>query len=176
MLNKKPGQYGSALFALAKKSDLIDEFHSSLQFMASLFKTSSPFRLFFYTTRVSPEEKVALLRSIVGDRVHGSIVEFVGLLSEKKEQELLQATASAYDLHYKTEMNVVSVTATTAFPLNEVENGKIYQKLELFMKKRVDMKTEVDPQLIGGIKLRIGNTFLDGSIVSQLEKMKQSLL
>jgi len=176
MLKKKSRQYATALYTLAGKYGLTGEFHKSLKILVSLNSENPIFRRFFFSVKVSPQEKVSLLGSILGDDVHRLVLEFLGLLAEKKEQELLRDTFVSYDLQYKTEKKVVSVMATTALPLEEVEIKQIYQRLEEILEKHVDMKTEVDPLLLGGLKLRIGNVLLDSSVTTQLEKMKQSLL
>jgi len=176
MLRKKPKQYAAALFALAKKHDIFDELHESLKYLSTLYEENSLFRLFFYSVKVLPEKKVSILASILGDRVHRIGLEFLGILAEKKEHELLRATVSAFVRLYQSQMKVEAVTATTATPLEEAGYRQVLQKLEVLFGKQVEMKIDIDPRLIGGVKLRIGNTLLDGSIVRQIEKMKQSLL
>lgn len=176
MPRKRPRQFATALFDLAKKHDCVDQVNESLQFVASLYKDDRSFRLFFFTTKVQPREKVEVLASILGERVHRIVLEFLGLLAERKEHELLKETASAFDLLYRDRMNMVRVTAITSVPMGEQEYGTIYRKLESLLARRIQMNTDIDPRLIGGVKLRIGNVFLDGSVATQLEKMKQSLL
>jgi len=176
MLRKKSKQYATALYSVAKKHNIVNDVYESLKFLLSLYEEDLSFRLFFYSVKVLPDEKVTILSSILGDRVHRIVLEFLGLLAERKEHELFRASVSAFDLIYRREMNVVLVTAITAIPLEEIELREISKKLELLLEKHVEIKTQIDQQLIGGLKLRIGNTFLDGSIATQLEKMKQSLL
>jgi len=74
------------------------------------------------------------------------------------------------------ELNLLMVTAYTAEELAKDEIGNITKVLESSMAKRVDISTEIDESLIGGIKLRMGNFFLDGTIHGQLERMKTGLI
>lgn len=176
MLKKKPRQYATALYNLATKHDVVEEVYGSLKFVASLYEDNASFRLFFHTMKVEPREKVRILSSLLGDRVHRTVVEFLGLLAERKEHGYLRPAASAFEKVYRVRMNVISVTAFTAITLEKKEYGEICRKLETSLNKRVEMKAEVDPKLIGGLKLRLGNTFVDGSVTTQLDKMRESLL
>ncbi|MEE9167356.1 MAG: ATP synthase F1 subunit delta [Candidatus Neomarinimicrobiota bacterium] len=176
MPSKKPRQFAAALYTLASKHGVEEEVRVSLKFVSSVYEGESFFRLFFFTTKVPPAEKVRILSSILGIQVHGIVLEFLGLLAERKEQEYLTSTASSFNTLYMDRMNVVFVTAFTAIPLDEDEYKQIYDRLEKSMEKEIRMKAKVDPQLLGGLKLRIGNTFLDGSVAKSLEKMGKSLL
>ena len=176
MPRKKAKDYAGALFAVARKNDIVDPIKESLNLVLYLHEKDMDFRVFFYTTKVEPSEKVNVFSSSLGDYLHTAVIGFLGLLAERKEQELLREVVNAFDVLYRRQMNVVSVTAITSIALEKGEYEQIHRRLKRSLDKRVDMETHVDPRLIGGLKLRIGNTFVDGSIATQLEKMKQSLL
>ncbi|MFQ6675827.1 MAG: ATP synthase F1 subunit delta, partial [Fidelibacterota bacterium] len=88
----------------------------------------------------------------------------------------LKTTAAAYEELYRKRTNRVLVTAVTSVSLEEKEYEEIRRRLESSLNKGIDMKTKVDSRLIGGIKLRIGNTFLDGSVSNRLERLRDSLV
>ncbi|MFQ6674279.1 MAG: ATP synthase F1 subunit delta [Fidelibacterota bacterium] len=176
MLRKKSKRYAGALFSLARDRHVEDRIYESLQVVSDLYDRDPFFRAFFYTTKAEPGEKVRILSQALGDRVQRVVLEFLGLLAEKREHKLLRPTISSFDALYRSRIDVVSVTTITSVPLGKAEVDEIHRRLETALAKRVDMATSVDPDLIGGVRLRIGNTVLDGSVETRLEKMKQSLL
>ena len=74
------------------------------------------------------------------------------------------------------ELNLLVVTAYTAEKLDEDEINNISQVIESSMEKQVEMSTEIDESLLGGIKLRMDNLFIDGSLHGQLERLKIGLI
>ena len=73
-------------------------------------------------------------------------------------------------------MNFVAVTAQVTSKMSDINEAELKASLETALGKSTELKINVDPSLIGGIKLRVGNTFLDASIQNQLENMRHSLL
>ena len=73
-------------------------------------------------------------------------------------------------------MNIVEVTAHVSSNLSGEESAELKTSLESALGMSTELNVNVDPSLIGGIKLRVGNKFMDASIQNQLDKMRQSLL
>jgi len=73
-------------------------------------------------------------------------------------------------------MDYISVTAYVSNELSDTEIQKLKRSLESAFSKSMELHVNVDPSLIGGIKLRVGNKFMDASIQNQLNNMRQSLL
>ncbi|MFQ6616452.1 MAG: ATP synthase F1 subunit delta [Fidelibacterota bacterium] len=176
MPRRKSIRYARALLALAERLDAVDAVNHSLQILSDLFDKDSTFRLLFFTRKIEPSGKVEILSSVLGDRVHPIALEFLAILEEKREYDLLKSTSVRYERLHRQRTDRVFVTTVTSLALKEEEYDRIRLRLETSLKKRVDLKKEVDPQLIGGVKLRIGNTFLDGSVSNRLERLKDSLL
>jgi F-type H+-transporting ATPase subunit delta len=81
-----------------------------------------------------------------------------------------------YNEHYKDVKNKVSVHAIVSKKMNKEEASLMKEKLDRVLNKDTDLSIEVDSSLIGGIKLRIENTFLDASIKSQINNVKLDLM
>jgi F-type H+-transporting ATPase subunit delta len=76
----------------------------------------------------------------------------------------------------ETDSSVIKVRITSHRQLGQEEIQRISSKIESQLSKRVDVQTEIDPSLLGGIKLRVGNTLIDSSVSSRLHKLRDALV
>ncbi len=98
-----------------------------------------------------------------------------GILSEKREYRLFSGIYRWFSLRRQQELEILPVTAFTAESLAEDEIDAIRSSLESSMSKRVELSMEAEEALLGGMKLRMGNLFLDGSIRGRLDRLKTGL-
>lgn len=164
MPRRKSTRYARVLFDMAEREDAVEAVNRSLQILSDLVEKEPAFRLLFFTRKIETSGKVEILSSVLGDEIHRIALEFMGILGEKREYDLLKTTSVRYEALFNEKTNRVLVTTVTSEELEDTEYDEIHQRLERSLDKRVDLRKEVDPQLLGGVKLRIGNTFLDGSV------------
>ncbi|HJL63005.1 MAG TPA: ATP synthase F1 subunit delta, partial [Candidatus Marinimicrobia bacterium] len=99
-----------------------------------------------------------------------------GLMTEEKSVNIIRQIIKAYDELYKEKKDIVSVKAHVAKELNAEEVDALQQNLQKAINKKADMTVEVDEKLLGGIMLRIENTFLDATLQSNLNRLQGELL
>jgi len=174
--NRKAKKYGEALFNAARKMGAVEEVCQSLFLVNQLLKRDASFRAFFNTRRIESDQKGTIVGKVLGSNSHPLVSTLFGILSEKREYDLMSAIQRWVASRRQRELNLLMVTAYTAKKLEKDEIGYITKVLESSMAKRVEISTEIDESLIGGIKLRMDNFFLDGSLHGQLEKMKTGLI
>ena len=175
-LNRKIKRYGEALYTASTKMEAVEEVYQSLSFVTQLLKQDASFRAFFHTRRIDSHQKDAIVGKVLGSNSHPLVSTLFGILSEKREYRLMSGIHRWVKSRRERELNLLAVTAYTAEKLNEDEIGNITQALESSMGKRVEMSAETDGSLLGGIKLRMGNLFLDGSLQGQLARLKSGLI
>ncbi|NOZ04243.1 MAG: ATP synthase F1 subunit delta [FCB group bacterium] len=175
-LNRKAKQYASALINVAQHYNVVAEVGGSLGIISKLIKTDGVFRAFFHTTKIRPEDKTKILLAILKKQCHPIAAEFFGVLAGKREWHLFPRTAIVYREKQKDVLNLVSVNAYTARELEEDMRTHIRESLEQATGKKADFQVSVDPNLLGGIKLRIGNIVVDGSLQHRLQQLRQELL
>ena len=171
-LNRKIKRYGEALYTASTKMEAVEEVYQSLSFVTQLLKQDA----FFHTRRIDSHQKDAIVGKVLGSNSHPLVSTLFGILSEKREYRLMSGIHRWVKSRRERELNLLAVTAYTAEKLNEDEIGNITQALESSMAKRVEMSAETDGSLLGGIKLRMGNLFLDGSLQGQLARLKSGLI
>jgi F-type H+-transporting ATPase subunit delta len=97
------------------------------------------------------------------------------LLAERDRLVLLPDLIAAYQQRLLDYRNVVRVEVTTALPLADAHAHQIEQSLARATGKTVQLSTRVDPNIVGGLVARVGSTVFDGSVTSQLQRMKRRL-
>ena len=90
--------------------------------------------------------------------------------------DLIRQVAKAYADLYRKKAGIVEVQAIVSDPLNELSANALKEGIQTALNMKTDLNIEVDDQLLGGIKLRIENTFLDASLKSQLSRLQGELL
>ncbi|MBN4081023.1 ATP synthase F1 subunit delta [Caldithrix abyssi] len=175
-LEPQAKNYAGALFNVAAQSGSEKAVKDSLELVNSSLRTSPEFRAFLLSKRISQTQKAEVVKTALGDQCHSIVSEFLGLISDDNLVKLLAAIGKAYHVKFAEEMNIVSVVAHVTSKLSDNEEAKLKASLESALGKSTDLNVNVDPALIGGIKLRVGNKFLDASIQNQLENMRLALL
>ena len=174
--NRRVRKYADALLTVSRELNCIPETGNSLRIIVHLVKQEQIFRAFFYTHRINPVEKVNVLKSVMGDMINLVVIEFFALLAERNENQMFMSVATVYAKLQKDSLNQIDVTA---YSIDEIEKGtisSIIQGIEKSTGKKVELKTESDKELLGGLKLRVGNTIFDGTIANQMAKMKKVLM
>lgn len=149
---------------------------SSLQLVDQLIRKDARFRSLLQSKRVTQEQKTDILREVLADSCHTIAIEFLGLMTAEKSVQVIRKVIKAYDDLYKEQAGIVSVQAHVAQAMGAADKDALRQNLQQALNKKPDLKIEVDEKLLGGIKLRIENTFLDASLQRKLNRLQGELL
>lgn len=175
-LKRRARQYGDALFNAARKVGAVEEVYQSLALLVQLTKEDASFRSFFHTRRIESDRKSEIVERVLADRCHPMVADLFGILAEKREYQLLQGVFNCVETRRQRELELLPVTAYTSVPLGRAEVDSLRDGLEASLAKKVEMSTQTDDALLGGIKLRMGNIFLDGTLRGQLERLRTGMI
>lgn len=169
-------RYAAALFAAASKSDAVDQVESDLG-LVSLTVGSSPALWEAITSPiVPPQKKRAIFEDLFQGKVHEITLLYLRLLVDKRREEAITRTEEEYVLLANEARGIVEAEATTATPLDEVQQGQLASKLSATTGKQIRLECKVDPTVIGGVLVRIGDRVIDGSVKGQLAAIRETLL
>ena len=174
--NRHVKNYANALLTVSKELNCIPKTGNSLQIIVQLVKQEKVFRVFFYTQRINPVEKVNILKSLLNDLINPIVYEFFALLAERNEFQMFISVATIFAKLQKESLNQIDVTAYSIEGIDKDIISAIVQGIEKSTGKSVELRTRMDKELLGGLKLRVGNTIFDGTIANQMAKMKKVLL
>jgi F-type H+-transporting ATPase subunit delta len=118
----------------------------------------------------------AEVREGIASPVLGQLVNLVGLLVERRRVSLVAAIASEYQRLLPRSRGVVSALVTSAAPLTHDETDAVLARIEAMTGAGVSLRTEIDPALIGGLTVRVGDRLLDASVRGRLQRLRGELL
>jgi len=169
-------RYAAALFDVAKRDGIVDAIAEDLMAIERLLKESVRLREIFVQPLVTEDRKIEMISHVFGDRITATSLNFLKLLIRKRRVNLIDETIDEFRDLLSEHLNIVSATASTAVPLTADQVKRLTKSLETLTQKTVNLTTEVDADMIGGVVVRIGDYVIDGSVRSQLHRLEQHLL
>ena len=169
-------KYSQALYKVAVKEDDINQISNRLHNIKSILKSVPELNQLLITRRVQMEDKMIMLKNILGDIISDIEMDLMVLLMENGHMMLFGEVIKRFDYLLDKNSQVIKIRITSSARLSDDEVQQISSKIENKIQKKVDVKIETDTSIIGGIKLRVGNTLIDGSISSRLQKMRDTLI
>jgi len=167
--------YTDSLFNISSKMKINKEVNDSLLLIGFYFRKDSTFRYFLHTRQIKGDDKSLILTKIFKEKCHPLVSQMLGILSDKKELFLLNNIIKNFVKKNNLINETVIINAYLSTELNLDEKKNIKLKIEQFFKRTTSITFNIAPEVIGGMKLRVGNYFIDGSIQGQLKKLKDQL-
>ena len=174
--NKLAKLYSDVLFECANDISALGEVRDSISMLDDLVRSNVELKSFVQSKRLSREDKLKIFNKVLGSSIHGLVLGIVSYLSGMQTNKTIGLIKKYYLERYKNISNQVSVQAIVSNNLNEKETTKLKENLDKVLGKDADLTIKVDASIIGGIKLRVENTFLDASLKSQIKNIKLDLM
>ena len=169
-------RYATALFNAASKAGVVDSVESDLGLVSFTTETSPALMEAIRSPLVPASKKHDVLNAIFGDKVHQITLSYLMLLVDKRREDAIPLTEEEYVLLANEARGIITAEVVSAVKLSEDEENRINAKIALMTGKSVQLEKHVDPGIIGGIMVRIGDTVHDGSIKGQLKALRDRLL
>lgn len=166
--------YARSLFEVARDQGRLDQVAEQLGQVDDAFVASDDLRLFFYSPYFSSGEKRDALPRLVVDG-EPALTNLLDLLVENHRLPVLPRLRRAFDDLWREERKLLAVTITSAVPLDEQAAQRIGDEIGRRTGRQVELTSSVDPELIGGLTLRVGNQILDASIRNRLESLRRQV-
>jgi F-type H+-transporting ATPase subunit delta len=166
--------YARSLFEVAKEHDVLDEIHEQLGTWADALAENRTLQVFFFSPRFSPSEKKEAIGRVI-DGGDPRFVNFLELLAERHRLPVMFRIRRTFDELWREEHKLLPVEVTTAVELDEAVVRSIGERIEQRTGRKVELTSKVDPDIIGGLVLRVGNRILDASVHGRLERLRRQI-
>ena len=166
--------YARSLFEVAQEQDALDEIHEQLGEFADELSCNRQLQVFFFSPYFSSEEKKDGVAKVI-DGGNEYFVRFLELLAEKHRVPALFRIRREFDELWAEEQRLLEVSVTSAVELDEETVKGIGKKIEEQTGRRVDLSANVDPDVIGGLVIRVGNMVLDATVRNRLERLRRQV-
>ena len=174
--NLNPKVIAKGLFIVADKNDELEKVRDALRTLNNIVMESGQFRALVQSKKIKGKLKVEILNSVLGKLSHPLVNEVVSYLKGSSAANELKEISTFFDSMYGKKSNTIEVKGIVASKMSDEQIESFKTSLDETLGKKTKLSIEVDPSLIGGIKLRIDNTFLDASIHNQLQTLRTELL
>ena len=166
--------YSRSLFQVARKHDALDEIHDELDQFADGLGESRELQVFFFSPYFSSEEKKEGIRRVV-DGADEHFLRFLELLAERHRLPAIYRIRRTFDDLWAEEQKLLPVSVTSAVELDPETLSTIGRKIEEQTGRRVELTSAVDPDVLGGLVLRVGNMIMDASVRNRLERLRKQV-
>ena len=166
--------YAQALFRLAQETDTQELWRTRLQRLAVIANDEEIHKL-LDNPKLSPRQLANLFLSLTDEPEDKELASFISLLADNERFDSLPEILQVYERLKRIEDGVRRVVISTAFPLEGAQLENLLIQLEAHFGHKLQPTVEVDPELIGGIKVAFTDRVIDASIRSKLDAMAASL-
>jgi F-type H+-transporting ATPase subunit delta len=166
--------YARALFEAARDDGVLDRVHDELGQFADALDSDRNLQVFLFSPYFSSEEKKDGVRRIVSD-ADERFVNFLELLAERHRMPALFRIRRIVDSLWAEENKLLPVTVTSATELDQGLVEEIGKRIEEQTGRRVELSSNVDPDVLGGLMVRVGNMVLDATVRNRLEQLRKQV-
>ena len=166
--------WARALFEVAKEHDLLDQVRDQLGTFTEALNENRDVMVFFFSPYFSTEEKKDGLKRAVSD-VEPVLMNFLEALIERHRMPAIFRIKARYEVLWEDERDLLPVVLTSAVELDKSVVGSIGERIGEQTKRTVELSSIVDPDILGGIVLRVGNVVLDASIRNRLGQLRKQV-
>jgi F-type H+-transporting ATPase subunit delta len=168
-------RYGQAAFDVARAHDALDHWDNVLSTLSETLEDRES-AAFFASPAVSRRVKLETIGRILPGDENQQVRNLVSLLLERDRFDLLPDIAEVFREMLLEARGIVVARVKTAVELTPDELALVQQRLGAILGRTVELRTEVDPEIIGGIVAQIGDDLLDGSVRTQLADLRRRLV
>ena len=171
--------YARSLYELAEAAggaDKIMEVNDEVEQIIDLTRSDARFNEFLASPIIDPAKRADALRRMFDGQVTDLILRFLLVLNNKGRLGHIAKIAAAYDQMVQERFGRVEVDVFTAAPLDDAQRTAIHYRVKEALGKEPVLHAYTDATMLGGVKLRIGDQLIDGSVAGQLRRMQESLM
>jgi F-type H+-transporting ATPase subunit delta len=167
--------YARSLFEVAKEQDKLDVVREQLGAFVDALNENRELQVFFFSPYFSTEEKKAGLdRAVTG--ADPAVVNFLRLLIEKHRMPVIFRTRAVFDALWEEENRLLPVNITSAVELDEATVRQLGDRIAEQTDRKVELSARVEPDILGGIVVQVGNSVLDASVRNRLEQLRKQVM
>jgi F-type H+-transporting ATPase subunit delta len=169
-------RYAKALFNLGQQDGAYLKYGIELNELVSCYNESADFRHVISSPIFTVEARKKILNAVLNKCGFSEMIRnFVNLLMDKNRIKYLESINECYSMLTDEASNISRAEITTAMPLKKDTLNRLVKTFEVLISRSIRAEVKEDPAIIGGIIVKIGDTFWDGSIRAQIEGLRESL-
>ena len=169
-------RYALSLFDLAIEQKSLEQVQANMKLFIEVCHENHSLIAILKSPIIDGDKKISVLEGIFSKHFNALSLVFIRTIIKKRREKYLHAIAMEFLELFKTHNNIVSASVTTASAISEEMKQQLKLNLQNQTGKTIELECKVDPKLIGGIKIQLGDKLYDDSIAKQLNNLKLHLL
>jgi F-type H+-transporting ATPase subunit delta len=166
-------RYAKSLIDLAAEQNVVEVVKGDMDFFLKTLKENPQLTAVLGNPIISLSKKTAVLDAVFAGKVNRMSIGFINLMISKGRGEVIKSTAGEFINLYNTKQNIVKAYVTSATPLSEANKQQLIAEVQAATGSSVILHAKVDPALIGGFVLTVGDRQVDTSLAHDLKKLKK---
>ena len=171
--SRAASRYVKSLLDLAVERKVLEEVHYDMVFFTGVISKSRQLELLLQSPVIKHDQKLEILKRIFSGKVHSLTMAFFDIITRKNREPILATVAREFHNAYNEYKGVGKATVTTAIPLDSNARAEVEKLVRKYSdKKEIELIERVDPELIGGFILNVGDRQVDASIKNKIKTLK----
>ena len=167
--------YAKALFDAATEGQVLDRIIDDAHRILELATAAPELDQFIRNPIISPQAKGEIFQQLLSEAIHPLSLNFLLLLASKQRDRWLVAILQEFLNIVDAKEGRLAAQVISATPLTDAQHASLIQRLSAHSGKQVRLESTIDPEIKGGFIARLGDTVFDGSVATQLQRMKELL-
>lgn len=168
-------RYASALFDLAQEENLMQQYQEEVSLVRDVLKNEPEFMGYLEDPKFELRDKKELMLKIFDGKISDPIVGLLILMLEKGRQHEIIEVLNSFIEQVLEATGIVKAVVTTATPLSDKQLSALQKKLETSTQRKIDLHVVVDPSILAGLIVRVGDKVVDASYKGEIDAMKREL-
>jgi F-type H+-transporting ATPase subunit delta len=169
-------RYAIAIASLAREQDAVERIGADLQAISGILTAPGIVHDFFVSPVIDRPAKERMLAEIFDGKMHQVALHSVLLLVRKRREPLLAAIVAEYQALERAGRGAETLTIESARPIDRSELARLTARLEAVYGKKFDTTEVVEPSLIGGLRIMMGDRRIDDSVAGRLDALARELM
>ncbi|WP_257657472.1 ATP synthase F1 subunit delta [Parapedobacter lycopersici] len=170
---KVASRYAKSLIDLSQERGVLEEVKQDMEQFIDVLYTNKELQAIFRNPIVKGDKKSNILNALFEKKVHPSVMAFFHIMVRKGRAGILYPTAQEFIREYNDVKGIVHATVASASALSEANLDALKNAIAKEINKEVVLHNEVDPELIGGFVVRVGDRQIDASLAGRLQKLER---
>lgn len=169
-------RYAKSLFLLAQEKSILDEVKKDIDLILHWIEENNESEFFLDHPAIKASKKTEIFNAIFEKQITGHTLSFLRLIVKKKREKHLKFICKDFLTMYKKSKGIKTAELTTAFALSRTHEESIKKSIEEIFKSPVELNTNVDQSIIGGLVIQVEDQQLDLSVAHQIQELKTQFL
>lgn len=168
--------YAEALFEVGIDLDRLDGIQTDYTYVIDVFKSHPELLSLYKSPQVNGVEKKDIIKQIFEQSLSSEMMNFLNILIDKSRTSYVEKIYRAYLANVEQYKKEITAVVKTVVPLSKAQEVDLAEKLHQLVGKKITIENIIDPSLVGGVMIKMGDQVLDGSLKRRLSNLKESLV